>query len=393
MLVELVYSSEATKYRFGRSHPMQPERFALAVELAEEWGLLGEAGAVVVVPEQAGDAELLLAHDASYLRALKTASANAEAWHGGFGIGPGDTPAFLGMHESAAVAAGATTRALRDVVSGACLRAFSPAGGLHHAHRDRAAGFCVYNDPAIAIAAVTAAHPGMRIAYVDLDAHHGDGVQEAFWERDDVLTVSVHESGSYLYPGTGRTVEIGAGRGLGYALNVPLPPDAGDDCFALVLAEVVGPALSTFAPDVIVAQLGADSHRNDPLTHLDTTVAGQFANARALVGFAEELCGGRIVATGGGGYDAYSATPRAWACVLAALLGVEPPAALSDGWRGSAASASGGLTAPPHATFDESAPPPPAEARERALKGTAHVVEQLRGSHPLLQSATTNDRA
>ncbi len=385
MRVELVYSSEEAKYRFGRSHPMQPERFSLAVELAEAWGLLGAGGAVLVAPEEASEAQLLTAHGSAYVAAVKRASDDPDGWRSGFGIGPGDTPAFPGMHEAAALAVGATARALRDVVSGDCARAFSPAGGLHHAHSDRAAGFCVYNDLAVAIAVVSAQYPGTRVAYVDLDAHHGDGVQEAFWERDDVLTISVNESGAYLYPGTGRATEIGSGTGRGFAMNVPLPPDAGDECFSLVLAEIVGPALEAFSPDVIVAQLGADSHRNDPLTHLDTTVAGQFANASKLVEFAEKLAGGRIVATGGGGYDAYSATPRAWACVLAALLGVEPPAELPRSWRDAAASASGGLSVPPEGTFDELSPAPPAEGAERALLGTQRVIRELQVTHPLLQ--------
>jgi acetoin utilization protein AcuC len=387
MRVEMAYSPSMADYRFGASHPMRPERFTLCVALARSWGLLGDSGASVVRPDAARDAELLLAHDASYITAVRHASADPRGWLGGFGIGPGDTPAFVGMHEAAALAAGATTRALRDVVSGASARAFSPAGGLHHAHRERASGFCVYNDLAIAITALTAENPGLRVAYVDLDAHHGDGVQEAFYERDDVLTLSVHESGTYLYPGTGRAEEIGAGRGCGFAVNVPLPPDAGDACYALVHAEVVAPALRAFAPDVIVAQLGADSHRNDPLTHLDTTVAGQYANARTLVALAEELCAGRIVATGGGGYDSFSAAPRSWACVLAALLGVETPAELPQEWRDVANRASCGLVTPPPGTFDEAAPKPPVEARARALAGTQRVVEKLREAHPLLETA------
>ena len=193
-----------------------------------------------------------------------TASADPDGWRGGFGINTGDTPAFPAMHEAAALAAGATTRALSDVVSGACVRAFSPAGGLHHAHRDRAAGFCVYNDLVVAIEVATRAHPGLRVAYVDLDAHHGDGVQEAFDERDDVLTLSVHESGQYLYPGTGSVLDKGHGRGVGFTLNVPLPPDAGDECYQQVLERVVTPAVRAFGPDVIVAQLGADTHRRRP---------------------------------------------------------------------------------------------------------------------------------
>ena len=387
MHVELVYSRMMAAYRFGSAHPMQPERFTLAVELSKQWGLIGDLGAATVPPLAATDAELHLAHEAAYVSAVERASADPGLWHGGFGIGPGDTPAFAGMHEAAALAAGATTRALRDVISGDCQRAFSPAGGLHHAHYDRAAGFCIYNDLAVAIATVVAENPGLRVAYVDLDAHHGDGVQEAFWERADILTLSVHESGAYLYPGTGRQVETGSGPGTGFALNVPLPPDSGDACYAVVLSEVVAPALRAFAPNVIVAQLGADSHRDDPLTHLDTTVAGQHANACALVALAQELCAGRVVATGGGGYATYSAAPRVWACALAALIGVDPPETLPQAWRDAATAASGGRVTPPAGTFDEVAPEPPIAAKDRALEETVRVVELLRGAHPLLQGA------
>jgi acetoin utilization protein AcuC len=383
--VELVYSPEMAAYRFAPGHPMRPERFSLAVALAGEWGLLGESGAVEVSPAIAADRELALAHSERYLAAVKRASADPGGWRDGFGIGLGDTPAFTGMHEAAALAAGATLRALRDVVAGECRRAFSPAGGLHHAHYDRAAGFCVYNDLAIAITAVVAENPGLRVAYVDLDAHHGDGVQEAFWERRDVLTVSLHESGSYLYPGTGRTVEGGAGAGQGLALNVPLPPAAGDAAYVLALARVVVPALRAFGPDVIVAQLGADSHRDDPLTHLDTTVAGQHASARTLVALADELCHGRIVATGGGGYDSFSAAPRAWACALAALMDAEPPATLPAEWVESARIASGGLVTPPSSTFAEASTGPRVEALDQAHAATLAVVEQLCREHSLLQ--------
>jgi len=383
---ELVHSRETESYRLSPDHPLRPERFSLAVELAESWGLLGEGGAPIVLPESATEAELLLAHDAEYIAAVKRASADPAGWRSGYGIGPGDTPAFPGMHEAAALVAGATLRAVRDVTSGACGRAFSPAGGLHHSHRDRAAGFCVYNDPAIAISAITAENPGMRVAYVDLDVHHGDGVQEAFYDRSDVLTVSVHESGMFLYPGTGRTVETGVAAGLGFALNVPLPPDSGDHEYAAVLAEIVGPALRAFGPDLIVAQLGADTHRDDPLAHLDTTVAGQYANARATVALADEVCAGRIVATGGGGYDTFSAVPRAWACVLAALLGVDVPAELPASWVESATGASHGLVVPLPGTFDEISPPAPPAARERAAASTARVIDQLLASHPLLRS-------
>ncbi len=395
MTVEFVYTAQLAEYRFPGGHPLRPERFALAFELARAWGLLAEGSAsavgdraLVVVPDPCADADLLRVHDATYIRAVRAAGADPARWPGGFGIDAGDTPPFARMHEAAALVAGATARALDDVVSERCVRAFSPAGGLHHAHRSRAAGFCVYNDAAIAIARTTAHNPGIRVAYLDFDAHHGDGVQEAFYDRADVLTVSLHESGRYLYPGTGRAVETGSGEGLGYAVNVPLPPGADDACYELAFDHVVAPAVRSFAPDVIVAQMGADSHRSDPLAHLTTTVAGQHATAQRVVGLAQDACAGRLVATGGGGYDTFSAVPRAWACALAALLDVEPPKQLPEEWRAlagaQAASAGFGVAEPSRGTFDEA---PAAEELALGLdphEETQRVIEQLLAAHPLL---------
>ncbi len=398
MDVEAVYTERLAGYRLSADHPLRPERFTLTMALAQEWGLLGggleSAGtlaaapaAYVVEPVPATDAELLRVHAPEYVAAVKRAGAEPREWPGGFGIGPGDTPAFAGMHEASALAAGATLRGLADVLCGAIGRAFCPAGGLHHAHADHASGFCVYNDLAVAIASALAADPALRIAYVDVDAHHGDGVQAAFYERPEVLTISLHESGQYLFPGTGRAVETGAGAGAGFALNLPLVPGADDACYELALARLVAPALRAFHPDVIVAQLGADSHRDDPLTHLATTVRGQHANAKRLVALSEELCGGRIVATGGGGYDTFSAVPRAWACALAALLGVEPPAELPGDWRELARDAAerAGLLGfeAPTATFAERVTAPRGLPPDEALAETERSVERLLAEHPL----------
>jgi acetoin utilization protein AcuC len=332
--------------------------------------------------------ELLRVHDAAYVEAVQQAGADPSAWGEAFGIGPGDTPPFAQMHEVSALVCGATIRALEDVVAGRTGRSFSPAGGLHHAHRDRAAGFCVYNDPAVAIAHAIAEHPGLRVAYVDVDVHHGDGVQEAFYRRADVLTVSVHESGRYLYPGTGRLVDIGEDEGSGFALNLPMEPGAGDDSYALAFEGAIAPAVRAFAPDVIVAQLGADTHLADPLAHLHTTVAGQCALTHRLVALADEVCDGRICATGGGGYDSFSAVPRAWACALAELLGVEVPAELPETWRAEAletAERAGVAKRIGHAPFEE-----PDETGERTWGGdplgeTERAIERLRGQHPLLR--------
>jgi acetoin utilization protein AcuC len=238
----------------------------------------------------------------------------------------------------------------------------------------------------VAISRATRDHPGLRVAYVDIDAHHGDGVQEAFYERADVLTLSVHESGSYLYPGTGDPSDIGTGEGEGLALNVPLPPEAGPECYDLVFAGVIAPALRAFRPEVIVLQGGGDSHRDDPLTHLDNTVAGFVDTVAGIVRLAEELCHGRLVMTGGGGYEPYSAVPRMWACAMAELLGADTPATVPDMWLRMSHAASRGTAAPlaTAMTLMESTPPPPDEVVAVVSEVTRRVVEDLRSSHPLL---------
>ncbi|MBI5232126.1 MAG: acetoin utilization protein AcuC [Coriobacteriales bacterium] len=328
----LVYDPAMADYRFGGDHPMRPERFSLAVALMRKWGILAEPGdppsdtrAGVVRPEPATDDDILLFHTPELLAAVKAASADPSRFDMRFGIGPGDTPAFAGMHEAAASAVGGTITAMEAVLGGDVLRAFVPAGGLHHAHRDRAAGFCVYNDCAIAIERATRERPGLQVAYVDIDAHHGDGVQEAFYDRADVLTVSMHESGRFLYPGTGMASETGVGEGRGFAVNVPMPPDAGDAEYAAAFEAAVAPAVADFGPDIVVAQLGGDGHRGDPLTHLELSVAGHRALVHRIVELADEHCDGRIVATGGGGYQPFDVVPTMWALAMAELLGVDVP--------------------------------------------------------------------
>jgi acetoin utilization protein AcuC len=223
--------------------------------------------------------------------------------------------------------------AIAEVVAGRTSRAFSVAGGLHHAHRARAAGFCVYNDAAVAIATALRADPGLRVLYIDIDAHHGDGIQEIFYEDPRVLTVSIHETGLALYPGTGFQSERGAGAGLGCAANVPLPPLATDACYRLVFEEAVAPLAGRFSPDVIVAQCGADAHHDDPLTSLGLTLPGHRWLVRGIVGLADDLCGGRLVALGGGGYGWEHVVPRAWAAVAAELTGSDVPEPLPGLWR------------------------------------------------------------
>jgi acetoin utilization protein AcuC len=311
-------------YDFGATHPLQPIRVELAVELMRICGLLDAPHVTRLDPRLATRQELLAVHDRAYVDAVETLGGAGDVWpelaslaeeHGFL---QSDNPVFADMHLAAGLVAGGTTVAAEAVMEGRALHAFAPAGGLHHAHFARAAGFCIYNDPAVAIAAMCARH-GVRVAYVDVDAHHGDGVQELFYTDPTVLTISMHESGRYLFPGTGFVEELGAGAGRGASINVPLEPFTLDDPFLRVVDEVIVPAVQAFKPDLLVTQCGCDSHWLDPLTHLATTTRIWPVIARRFHRLAHEVCEGRWLATGGGGYDLYSVVPRAWTILFAEM--------------------------------------------------------------------------
>jgi acetoin utilization protein AcuC len=325
----LVFDHALADYDFGSAHPLRPERVLRSIALMRTHGLLGASGLQEVAPESATRADLERVHDPTYVDAVVRAAYDPSAPPHGFGLGDGDTPAFRGMHEAASLITGAAIVAMREVIAGPAERAFNIAGGLHHAHRDRAAGFCVYNDPAIGIAWALARDPSMRIAYIDIDAHHGDGVQEAFYADPRVLTVSLHESGRYLYPGTGFPEERGTRAGLGTAVNVPLPPYATDACYRLAFDGVVLPVVRAFGPDLIVSQNGADALYQDPLTSLGLTLGGYRWLVESISTLSDEVCGGRLVAHGGGGYAWETVVPRAWTLLGASLLRRRTPNDLS----------------------------------------------------------------
>lgn len=329
MRTALVYDTDLGAYDLGPQHPLRPERVTRSVDLMSTYGLLGHA-IEKLPPRLASDAELLRVHTHEYLCAVKNAGASPGHFFPTHGLGTPDTPVFAGMHEASALVAGAGIVAVEAVVSGHYRRTFSIAGGLHHAHRDYAAGFCVYNDVAVAIAHALERDPGLRVAYLDIDAHHGDGVQEAFYAEPRVLTFSVHESGRYLFPGTGFPDERGEGAGLGTAFNLPLPPGATDACYRLAFERAVEPAVCAFVPSLIVLQAGADAHHSDPLTSLGLTLPGYRWLVQRVVRLAEEPCDDRIVAFGGGGYSWEDIVPRAWTILAATLAGVEPPDELAQ---------------------------------------------------------------
>lgn len=333
MKTALVWEPELTRYRFRPEHPFNPKRLELTISLLEELGLLNAAAAAVLRPRLAAEEELLEVHAREYVESVKRLSEPGAEPRDGFhfGLGTEDNPVFEGMHEAASRVVGATLRAAEAVMNGEVTRAFSIAGGLHHAHRGRASGFCVYNDLAVAIRWMCKAHDA-RVMYIDYDAHHGDGVQALFYDDPKVLTVSIHESGQYLFPGTGHVDELGEDEGYGYSINVPLEPFTEDDSWLDIHRTLLPELAGAFRPDVIVLMNGVDGHAVDPLTHLRASTRLYEETVAIVCSIADEHCGGRIVATGGGGYAIWRVVPRAWALVWAGLSGQHAPDELPRNW-------------------------------------------------------------
>ncbi|HEV3472148.1 MAG TPA: acetoin utilization protein AcuC, partial [Actinomycetota bacterium] len=261
-----------------------------------------------------------------------------------FGLGTPDDPIFPNMHAASSAVCGASLTAIEAVLGGSARHAFNPAGGLHHARRREASGFCIYDDPAVAIAKVLDRQPTWRVMYVDIDVHHGDGVQWIFYGEPRVLTVSFHQSGRYLYPGTGFEDETGDADAVGTAANIPLLPLTGDDDYLWALERIVPTLAAAFLPDIIVTQLGADTHWGDPLANLGLTMRAYPRIASALHQVAHEYASGRWMAMGGGGYQFDSVVPKVWATHFAEMCGVpeeipsdwfddRDPADVSRPWR------------------------------------------------------------
>lgn len=336
----LIWDPAVTGYKFRPDHPFNPRRLELAVSLIEALGLIDGTQARVVAPRVATDAELLAVHSREYLDAVRRFSGGADrAGAMRYGLGTDDTPIFPGMHEITSLVAGATIRAAELVMGGEVKRAFSICGGLHHAHRDRASGFCVYSDLAAAIAWIRREHGG-KVLYIDYDAHHGDGVQGIFYEDPDVMTLSLHESGRYLFPGTGFVDELGEGDGYGYSLNVPLEAFTEDDSWLDIHRRLIPEVMEAYRPDVVILQSGCDGHSLDPLTHLRASTRLFEETTRIVCEAADAVCGGRVIATGGGGYAIWEVVPRAWTLVWGVLSG-QPvpnhiPHAWLDRWQGEA---------------------------------------------------------
>ena len=331
-------------YDLGTDHPLAPVNRELAIDLIRAYGLLDRPDVKVLAPEP-GDEDLIgRVHTPAYMAAVRRYSAQpalAAAFEAGmWGLAHGgDTPAFAGMHEAAVAVCGSSVTAAREVWEGRADRVLSVAGGLHHAFANKANGFCIYNDPAVAIQWLLE-NGARRVAYVDVDVHHGDGTQFIFYDDPRVLTCSVHESGRYLFPGTGTIAERGIGAGDGYSVNIPLPAFSGDGPYMRAIEEVIAPAVTAFAPDVLITQDGVDPHHQDPLAHLQVRMAAFPGLWRVLHRLADDAAGGKWIALGGGGYNV-DVLPRAWALLFAEMTGVPLADEIPADWLALAAERSG----------------------------------------------------
>lgn len=319
-----IHSNDYLNYNFNDDHPFNQKRIAMTIDLLRMMNLLEDND--FVAPRMAEDDELALIHDRQYIEVVKEAghAEQTPAIAASFGIGTEDCPAFVNMHEATALAVGGTLRAAELVMSGEYRHAVNLAGGLHHGFRGRASGFCIYNDCSVAIAYLRQKYDA-RVLYIDTDAHHGDGVQWAFYDDPNVLTLSFHETGKYLFPGTGNITERGDGQGYGFSVNVPLDAFTEDDSWLEAYHKVLPTVARGFKPDIIVTQNGCDAHTFDPLTHLSTTMRIYQEIPRLARDLADELCDGRLIATGGGGYDIWRVVPRAWGLLWTELSGQHVP--------------------------------------------------------------------
>jgi acetoin utilization protein AcuC len=401
--LHVAWDERLTDYHFGPGHPMAPLRVELTMRLAHEFGLWDQPGVTVAAPDPAADADLQLVHAPPYVQMVQAVSRWAEhpdAREGlagkqlrvaqAFGLGTEDNPVFPGMHEASALVAGATLAAARAAWSGSAQHGASIAGGMHHAMAAHASGFGVYNDVAIAIAWLLAQGAG-RVGYVDIDAHHGDGVQAAFWTDPRVLTISVHQHPETLFPYTGLPAESGGPGAEGSAVNVALPPGTGDAAWLRAFHAVVPPLLRQFRPQILVSQHGADTHRLDPLAHLELSIDAQRAAHAAIHALAHDLADGRWLLTGGGGYDLVRVVPRTWTHLIAEAAGqpIDAQAQTPAAWRDYVVGRTG-LAAPEQMTEGTPAEFVPFESGydpsdpvDRAIMATRNAVFPLHGLMPL----------
>jgi acetoin utilization protein AcuC len=319
----LVFSKEFRRHSYGSNHPLKVERLQVTMDLIGAYGLCHSSDSPWIEAHKADEQDIVRIHSHEYLNIITAANRGKtppQAWK--YGLGSGDNPVFPGVYDWSLMVTGATLESIRQVRENDRQIAFNIAGGLHHAMRNRASGFCYLNDPAIGIARMV--QDGLRVAYLDIDVHHGDGVEAAFYHTDQVLTISLHQHGHTLFPGTGFPDEIGEGPGHGYAVNIPLAPGTGDDLYLWAFMEVVPPLVRAFDPDILMTQLGVDTLTADPLAALNLTTNGFFKLIREIKSWNRKW-----VALGGGGYNIMNVA-RAWTQAWAIMKGTDIPDALPD---------------------------------------------------------------
>ncbi|WP_322619368.1 acetoin utilization protein AcuC [Bacillus fonticola] len=325
-----IFSKELLSYRFGEQHPFDQKRLLLTKTLLEEVGAL--TNEEILPPRRATEAEIALIHDPQYIQAVQHASSGLLGDPEPYGLGTEDTPVFPNMHEASSWVVGGAITGMEAILSGQTKRALHLGGGLHHGFRGKASGFCVYNDTAVAIE--LAKRQGYRVLYVDTDAHHGDGVQWAFYDDPAVCTLSIHETGRYLFPGTGSLQERGHGNGYGFSFNIPLDAFTEDESWLHAYEEAFREVAHYFQPDIIVTQNGADAHFLDPLTHLCSTMKIYQRIPLLAKEIADMYCDGRWLAVGGGGYDHWRVVPRAWSYIWLAMKERDSPTdEIPKSWR------------------------------------------------------------
>lgn len=384
---KFVFSDNLLQYHFHEDHPFNQKRVLLATELLKAAGTLPEDR--IISPRMATEEELKLFHDHAYVEAVKQASKRMlpEPRATEYGLGTEDTPIFPGMHEASSYLVGGSLTAVDEVLLGRATHALNLGGGLHHGFKRKASGFCIYNDGAIAIRYIREVY-NLRVLYVDTDAHHGDGVQWAFYDDPNVCTFSIHETGRYLFPGTGNVNERGIKDGHGYSFNLPIDAFTEDESFLNAYTTALTQITAFFKPDIIITQNGADAHCYDPLTHLCSTMAIYERIPLLAHQLAHEYCNGRWVALGGGGYDMWRVVPRAWAQVWNVMHNMKPakgelPTSWLDKWQKESP-----VTLPTHWEDDPSIVPtiPRKEeiseknklALQQLLKYTAKPSDQLK---------------
>ena len=333
--VGLIYTEEFQKYSFGNAHPLRPLRLKLTYSLLEKLHLLENDRLKILEPQMATLEELNRTHSLKYIQMVKKLSENPKdntIPSMTYGLGSEDNPIFKGMYNASALICGGSIIAAETVWNEDEFKAvFNPAGGLHHALKEKASGFCIFNDIAVAINHLKTLDKTIRIAYLDIDCHHGDGVQWLFYDDPNVLTISFHQDGRFLFPGTGFINETGEGEGNGYSINFPLIPLTNSKIFLKLFRKTVPKLLETYEPDILITQLGVDTYFDDPLTQMGLSLSVYRDIAQTMKTCSRDYCQNKWLALGGGGY-LMTVVPRAWTLFLARMLDLDLANELPEAW-------------------------------------------------------------